>query len=123
MARMAVQQRRPRRWSEEEIKLITAVANRCWETVERGRAARSLKDGEQRYRAFIANSSEAIWRLELEQPIPVTLPEDEQIEMLYRFAYLAECNDAMARMYGHERADQILGARIGDLLIQSDPQN
>ena len=32
-------------------------------------------------------------------PIPVTLPVDDQIEMLYQFAYLAECNNAMSRMY------------------------
>ena len=73
------------------------MAERCWESVERARAVRNLKESDERYRAFIANSSEAIWRFELEQPIPVTLSEDEQLEMLYQFAYLAECNDAMAQ--------------------------
>ena len=43
--------------------------------------------------------------------------------MLFKYAYLAECNDAMARMYGYETADQIVGARIGDLLARSDPRN
>jgi PAS domain S-box-containing protein len=123
MARMAVHQSTPRRWTSEEINLITSVANRCWESVERAKTTRSLKESEERYRAFIANSSEAIWRFELEQPVPMALPDDRQLEMLYQFAYLAECNDAMARMYGHNSADQILGARIGDLLIKSDPQN
>ncbi|MGE0131028.1 MAG: PAS domain S-box protein [Blastocatellales bacterium] len=123
VARMSVQQKTPRRWSREEIKLITVVANRCWESVERARAVRRLSETEERYRAFIEQSSEAIWRFELEKPIPVALSEDEQIEMLYRYAYLAECNDAMARMYGYDRADQILGARIGDLLVRSDPRN
>ena len=61
MARMAVHQSTPRRWTSEEINLITAVANRCWESVERAKATRSLKESEERYRAFIANSSEAIW--------------------------------------------------------------
>jgi PAS domain S-box-containing protein len=123
VARMAVSQNSPRRWETWEINLVAKVANRCWESVERARAVRSLRESEERYRAFIANSSEAIWRFELEQPIPITLPEDEQIEMLYRFGYLAECNDAMARMYGYENADQIVGARIGDLLPRSDPRN
>src|SRR5262249_8466192 len=59
----------------------------------------------------------------IEQPIPVTLPVDDQIELLYQFAYLAECNNAMSRMYGYESADQILGARLGDLLPKSDPKN
>ena len=123
MARMAVHQSTPRHWSSQEIQLITAVANRCWESVERARALRSLKQSDERYRAFIANSSEAIWSYELEQPIPTTLPEDEQLELLYRYAYLAECNDAMAHVYGYDNRDQILGARLVDLLIPSAAEN
>lgn len=75
------------------------------------------------YRAFIANSSEGIWRFELEQPIPLHLPVDEQIEAYYKYGYLAECNDAMARMYGYERAEEIVGARLGDLLVRNDSDN
>ncbi len=123
VARMVVSQKTPRRWSSWEVQLITIVANRCWESVERARAVRNLKESEERYRAFIAQSSEAIWRFELEQPIPISLSEDEQIEMLFKYAYLAECNDVMARMYGYESADQLLGARLGDLLVSTDPQN
>src|SRR5207249_2594255 len=66
---------------------------------------------------------EGVWRVEIERPIPVTLPVDDQIEMLYEFAYLAECNNAMSRMYGYDNADEILGARLGDLLVRSNPTN
>jgi PAS domain S-box-containing protein len=123
VARMVVSQRTPRCWEPWEVEVLKKVANRCWESVQRARAERGLRESDERYRAFIANSSEAIWRVELERPIPVNLPEDEQIEMLFKYAYLAECNDAMARMYGYETADQILGARIGDLIVRSDPRN
>ena len=90
IARMSMHQRTPRIWTPEEIDLITTVANRCWESVERARAIRRLEKSEERYRAFIGNSSEAIWRFELDEPIPVELPPSEQLEMIYRFAYLAE---------------------------------
>jgi len=123
VARMAVHYSQPHYWTNDEIELITTVASRCWESVARARAARDLKESDERYRSFIANSSEAIWRFEVERPIPATLPEDEQVEMLFQFAYLAECNDAMARMYGYEKANEIVGARLGDLLVKSDPQN
>jgi PAS domain S-box-containing protein len=93
------------------------------EVTERQRAEEALRAGEERYRAFIANSSEGIWRFELDEPVPVSLPADEQIERLYQFGYLAECNDAMARMYGYEQADEIVGARLGDLLVRTDPAN
>jgi PAS domain S-box-containing protein len=123
VARMVVSQETPRHWEPWEVDIVTKVANRCWESVQRARAMRGLRESEERYRAFITNSSEAIWRFELERPIPVNLAEDEQIEMLFKNAYLAECNDAMAQMYGYETADQIVGARIGDLLVRSDPRN
>jgi PAS domain S-box-containing protein len=84
---------------------------------------RALRESEERYRAFIANSSEGIWRFELEEPVPTSLPEDEQIELCYQRGYLAECNDAMARMYGFTRAEEITGARLGDFLVRSDPAN
>lgn len=78
---------------------------------------------EERYRAFMQQSSEGIWRFELEQPVSVQLPAEDQIDRFYEFAYLAECNDAMARMYGLESASQLSGARLGDFLIRSDPTN
>ncbi|MGH9754374.1 MAG: PAS domain S-box protein, partial [Blastocatellia bacterium] len=123
VARMVVSQGTPRHWEPWEVEIVKKVADRCWESVQRARALRDLRESEDRYRAFITNSSEAIWRFEMEQPIPINLPEDEQIEMAFNYVYLAECNDAMARMYGYETADQIVGARIGDLLVRSDPRN
>jgi PAS domain S-box-containing protein len=123
VARMAVSQRTPRHWEPWEVEVVTKVANRCWESVQRARAVRDLRESDERYRAFIANSSEAIWRFELEQPIPISLPEDKHIELAYKYCYLAECNDTMARFYGYGTADQIIGARLGDLMPMSDPQN
>ena len=123
VAGMAVIQRTPRHWSSQEINLIDTVANRCWESIERVTALRRWKASYEDYRSFIAISSEGIWRFEIEQPIPVTLPVDDQIELLYQFAYLAECNNAMSRMYGYDSADQILGARLGDLMPKSNPKN
>ena len=123
VAGMAVSQTTPRHWTTQEIDVIHAVASRCWESIERVTALRRWNASYEDYRSFIAISSEGIWRFELEQPIPITLPVDDQIDLLYQFAYLAECNNAMARMYGYDSADQILGARLGDLLPKSDPKN
>lgn len=121
VARLAVLQKAPRRWSNEEIQLVAVVASRCWESAARARTVRRLKESDERYRAFISNSSEAIWRYELEKPIPVTLPEDEQIELFYQREYLAECNEAFARMRGRSSVDEILGQRLTVLLVTSDP--
>jgi PAS domain S-box-containing protein len=89
----------------------------------RDEAERALRESEERYRAFMHNTSEAIWRFELEQPIATDLPIDEQIDLVYRYAYLAECNDAMARMYGFASKSDIIGIRIGDMLVRDNPEN
>lgn len=77
----------------------------------------------ERYRAFIENSSEGIWRFEAEPPVSTDLPEDEQIDAFYRSGFLAECNNAFARMYGFARAEELVGARIGDLVERDVPEN
>jgi PAS domain S-box-containing protein len=90
---------------------------------ERNHAQRELQRSEDRYRTFVRQSSEGIWRFELSEPIPVSATVEQQIEQLYRQAYLAECNDAMAQMYGLDRAEQLIGARVGDLMIRHDATN
>jgi signal transduction histidine kinase len=61
---------------------------------ERRDAWRVARAHEQRYRSFIAQSSEAIFRAELSKPMPVTLPAAAQREWLERHLFVAECNAA-----------------------------
>jgi signal transduction histidine kinase len=78
---------------------------------------------EQRYLAFIHNSLEGIWRFELDAPIPTSWPRRKQIEAVFRYAYLAEANDAMSKMYGLKSASQLIGARLSDLMSKNVEQN
>ena len=80
-------------------------------------------ESQDRYRAFIEQTAEGVWRFELAEPVPVGLPAEEQIDRFYAHAYLAECNDAVARMYGFQAAAELVGARLLDMMPRSDPQN
>ena len=75
---------------------------------------------EEGYRYLIQQSSEGIWRIELDHPVRIDLPEDQQIDACFENAYLAECNDAMAKMYGFSEAKELLGIRLGQLLPRSE---
>jgi PAS domain S-box-containing protein len=81
------------------------------------------KRAEERYRSFIAQSSEGVSRLEIDPPVPIKLPEEEQIDQLYAGARIAECNDAMARMYGYNEATELIGTKLADLHNVTDPTN
>jgi signal transduction histidine kinase/DNA-binding response OmpR family regulator len=89
----------------------------------RREAEATVRASEERYRAYIELTSDAIWRIELEQPVPLSLPADTQIDHFYAHAVLAECNEAMAQMYGFASAAELVGVRLGDLLPRDDPHN
>jgi PAS domain S-box-containing protein len=102
---------------------IVAVGAVVVDITESKRAESALRQSEERYRAYIEQTAEAVWRAELEEPVPVTLPADEQARRFLATGYLAECNDAMARMYGFESAREITGARLDQLLDPADLKN
>jgi len=111
------------RLSESDKDILTFVSAQIARAVERRGAQDALRQAEERYRAFVTQSTEAIWRVELDHPIPVDLPEEAQVDRLYRDAYLAECNDAMVHMYGFDSVGQAIGARLGDFIIQEHAWN
>jgi len=93
------------------------------DVTESTRDEQALREIQERYRAFIEQSSEGIWRFELTEPVAIDLPEDEQVDLFFRHAVLAECNLVMARMYGLESEAEILGARLGQFLPSTDAHN
>ncbi|MFN8590435.1 MAG: PAS domain S-box protein [Thermomicrobiales bacterium] len=51
---LAVNQQRPRRWTEAEVALVRGIAGRCWAAVDRARAETALRASETRQRFLLA---------------------------------------------------------------------
>jgi two-component system cell cycle sensor histidine kinase/response regulator CckA len=100
--------------------VLETFAPRAAAELERKRADDALRESEQRYRAFISSSTDAMWRIEFDRPISLRSSEDEQIESIYRFGYLAECNDAMARLAGARSPEDLVGTQFSALFPPSD---
>jgi GAF domain-containing protein len=55
----------PRAWTDAEVALIEAVAERTWEAIERARAQSALQESEARYRQIVEGAEDyAIVRLD-----------------------------------------------------------
>ncbi|MBC7808514.1 MAG: PAS domain S-box protein, partial [Akkermansiaceae bacterium] len=90
VAAMAVHCATPRRWAEGEVELVRLVAERCWESIERARVARNLRESEARYRTLLESVDEGFCVIEI-------LFDDSDRPVDYRFL---ETNPAFERHTG-----------------------
>src|SRR5579862_8008312 len=99
------------------------VRGMAHDITEKRRAEIALQRREEDYRRFVAQSSEGIFREDLDAPVPINLPEDELIHRIIHSSSMAECNDAMAKMYGFTSGRELLGKRLTEMLVADDPNN
>jgi len=102
---------------------ITGIVTVSRNITQRKFANDLLVRSDERYRAFIEQSADGIWRVELEHPIAVRAPEDDIVRAIFAEGRIGESNNALARMYGFNAAKDIFGAPIDVLLPGSDPQS
>ncbi|HTN83934.1 MAG TPA: GAF domain-containing protein [Sorangium sp.] len=64
-AAMAVHQNAPRRWTPDEVGLVQLVVGRCWEAIERARAARGVRERDERLDYAVRLSGIGFWYCDL----------------------------------------------------------
>jgi formate hydrogenlyase transcriptional activator len=99
------------------------VRGMAHDVTERKKAEAALRRREEDYRRFVERSSEGIFRQDLQYPLSVDLPEDELVQRILRESYLAECNDALARMYGFASAQELIAKPLTETVSPDDPRN
>lgn len=116
------------RWVREQTSpvksedgVIRQIAGSVEDVTHRHRAAEQrdiieaeLLESTERYQGFMKISGEAVWRAETGEPIPLDLPFDEFIDRVVEHSWIAECNDAFARMYGYNHPDEAVGTKLLD---------
>jgi signal transduction histidine kinase len=95
----------------------------CFDVTDRVRAQEALELSHNRYQAFIQLSSEGIWRDMMMEPIPVQLPVEEQVNLIFERSYLAECNLAFCRMWGASNPSELVGTFTRERVSPNDPHN
>ncbi len=69
-----------------------------------------------RYENFIRNSAEGIWRIEFSDPIDVTRKKEDVARDIVDRGVIAECNHALAAMYGFDDPEQLIGKHASDFI-------
>lgn len=82
-----------------------------------------LQRSEEHIWSFIKKSAEAIYCFELEQPIDISLPINDQLDLIYRHAFIAEANDIYAQLAGFERGEDMKGLHLSDIMPRALPEN
>ena len=82
---------------------------------ERKSLENALFKSEHNIRDFIEKSTEGIWYIAFEIPIKTSLLPREQIEQMYQYGYVADCNRQFALMYGYDNAEFFIGKRFIEL--------
>lgn len=110
-------------WQPDEIAFAAELADQVTHSLlgsERHRADRELRASQERYRTLVEVSTEAIWRVDFDPPVPLDLEEEGQLNAIVESGYVADCNDALAHFFGLAGADQLIGRRLAELIAPID---
>lgn len=78
------------------------------------KAKELAEKSEERYRLFIEQTTEGIYRMDVKPPVRIDIPLEELVDYIYDNTCIVECNMALAKMYNASSRDEVLGKRLID---------
>ncbi len=100
------------RWIEwRSMPAGTKIYAAARDITERIQTENVLRESEERYRNFVANASEGIFRIDFTEPINIEQSYKTLETQIAQCAYIAEVNAALSAMYGLE-PEQMVGRPV-----------
>ena len=73
------------------------------------------KKTEEQYQAFFTDNVSPVFWIEMDHPIPIDLPVDEQVDAIFREGYIKDVSQITAQAHGMESVDALIGVRLPTL--------
>lgn len=83
----------------------------------------TINEKERRFQAYMENTREAIWRIDLQPPLRINTSKDRMAESIFHHTTITEANDAMAKMYGYTEGRQIIVRPLSDFMHATSQEN
>lgn len=113
----------PRIYDEAEIAILKIVADSIAAAIDRQAKEEELRRSEALYRSLFEISNEGIYRFEYDQPIPLSLPVEEQVNLVYEYCSCVQPNDAWKKMMGLIESEDVKGIRLKNIHIKNSDKN
>jgi PAS domain S-box-containing protein len=110
-------------FTQDDVNFLVSIANILGDAIQREDAEEALRQSEERYRFIVENTSDGIWWVELNEPMLLSLTEEEQLDWYYRHAVMRQCNLGLARMYGYDSIEDVVGLPMRVLMPREIPEN
>jgi transcriptional regulator with GAF, ATPase, and Fis domain len=69
-----------RTWNQDDLRLLKDISQRLTVVMDNLLLHRDLQASEGRFRWLVENTTEIVWRFDLRNPIPIDMPEADQLQ-------------------------------------------
>ncbi len=123
----------PQVWSYDNARHVDAggesiVLGHAQDVTSDKWAERAVRERDERYRTFVSGAGEGICRIEFDRSLLIEgsageLNEEKTLGEIRSWGFVAECNDAFARLYGAGAAAEMTGVPLRNFALFKDPRN